>query len=76
MIAAFCSKSMRFNESVAKWFHDSGSSMYIFWDGPPMPDWSLNNGRRRKIAQKQVSLLLLLYKGIIDYQNIEITEKR
>ena len=26
MIAALCSKSKRFNESMAKWFHGSGSS--------------------------------------------------
>ena len=28
-----------------------------------------------KIAWKQVNLLVLLYKGIIGYQNIEIAEK-
>ena len=35
MIAALCSKSKRFNESMAKWFHGSGSSMYIFLDDLP-----------------------------------------
>ena len=70
MIAALCSKSKRFTESVAKWFHDSGSSMYIFLDDlPSQTGVCLNNGKRWKIAQKQVSLLVL------QYQNTEITEK-
>ena len=47
MIAALCSKSERFNESVTKWFHDSGSSMYIFLDDPPNETGvCLNNDRR------------------------------
>ena len=71
IIAALCSKNKRFSESVAKWFHDSGSSMYILLDDlPSQTGVSLNNGRQWKIAQKQVSLLVLLYKGIIsEYRN-------
>ena len=67
----FVIKSKRFNESMAKWFHDSGSSMYIFWDDlPSQTGVCLNNGRRWQIAHKQVSLLVLLYKGIISqYRN-------
>ena len=71
MFAALCSKSKRFNEPTAKWFHDSGSSMYIFWDDlPSQTGVCLNNGRRWKIYQKQVSLLVLLYNGITsEYRN-------
>ena len=47
MIAALCSKSKLCNESMAKWFHDSGSSMYIFLDDlPSKTGVCLNNGRR------------------------------
>ena len=47
MIDALCSKSERFNESMAKWFLDSGSSMYIFLDDLPIQTGvCLNNGRR------------------------------
>ena len=47
MIAAFCSKSEQFNESMAEWFHDSGSPMYIFLDDLPNQTGAcLNNGRR------------------------------
>ena len=47
MIAVFCSKSERFNESLAKWFHNPGSSKYIFLDDlPSQTGVYLNNGRR------------------------------
>ena len=50
----------RFNESMAKWFQDSGSSMYILlYDLQSLTGVYLNTGRRQKIAQKQVRLLLL-----------------
>ena len=46
-VATLCSKSERFHESMAKWFHDSGSSMYIFLDDlPSQTAVCLNNGRR------------------------------
>ena len=35
MIAALCSKCERVNEPMAKWFRDSGSSIYIFLDDLP-----------------------------------------
>ena len=71
MIAALCSKSKRFNQWMAKWFHNSGSSTYTFLDDLQSQSVvCLNNGRRWKIAQKQVSLLVLQYKGILsEYRN-------
>ena len=66
MIAAICSKSERFNESMAQWFYDSGSSIYIFLDNlPSQTGICLNNGRWWKITQKQLGLLVLQYKGIM-----------
>ena len=35
IIATLCPKSKRFNESMAMWFHESGSSIYIFLDDLP-----------------------------------------
>ena len=65
MIAARCSKNGRSNESMAKWFCDFGASMYIFfYNLPSQTGVCLNNGRQWKIAQKQVSLLVLQYTGI------------
>ena len=65
MIAALCSKSERINESMAKSLYGSGSSMYILSDDlASLTGIHLNNGRRWKIAQKHVSLLVLQYKGI------------
>ena len=60
------------NESMAKWFHDSGSSMYIFLDDlPSQTGVCLNNGRRWKTAQKQVSLIVPQYKGVVsEYRNL------
>ena len=73
IIAALCSQSQWFNESMAKWFHDSGSFMSIFLDDlPSQTGVCLNNGRQWKIAQKQVSFLVLQYKEISlpsDYWN-------
>ena len=73
MIATLCSKSEWSSESVAKWFHDFGSSMYIFLDSlPSQTRLYLNNGRWWKIAQKQVSLLVLQYERIslpLEYWN-------
>ena len=73
MIAVLCSKSERFNESIAKGFHDSGSSMYIFLDDLPSQTGAcLNNGRLWKIAQKQLSLHVLQHKRIslpLEYRN-------
>ena len=46
IIVGLCSKSDRFNESEAKWFHESGSSMFIFLDDlPNQTGVCLNNGR-------------------------------
>ena len=61
MIAALCFKSERFNESIAKSFHDSGPSIYIFLDDlQSQTGIYLNNDRRWKIAQeKKLSLLVL-----------------
>ena len=65
MIAAVCSKSERFNESIAKWLHDSGSSMHMFLGYlSSQTEVCLNNGRRWKTAQERVSLLVLQRKGI------------
>ena len=73
MIAALCCKSQRFNESMATWFHDSGPPTHILLDDLPSQTGIYpNNGRRWKIAQKQVSLFVLQYKGIslpLEYQN-------
>ena len=54
MIAALCSKSERFNELTAKWFHDSGSSLYIFLnDLPSETEVCLNDGRQCNVKKKR-----------------------
>ena len=50
---------------MAKRFRDSGSPLYKLLDDlPSQTGVCLNNGRRWKIAEKQVSLFVLQYKGI------------
>ena len=80
---ALCFKSMQFNQSMAKWFHHSRWSVYVFWDDLwSQTGFCLKNVRRWKIAQNQWSLLVLQLKGIqsisltLEYQNNweELTE--
>ena len=74
MMAALCTKSERFNESMAKWFHDSGSSVYIFLDDlPSQTGVCLHNARQCKIAKKKLSLFVLQSKGISLPLNVSVT---
>ena len=60
MIATLRSKRQRFNESMAKWVHNSGSSIYIFLDDiPSQTGLCLNNGKAMKKSSETDNFLVL-----------------